>query len=361
MKKACAILLAVLMTLPVLASCGKKAAELPYAGQTLHVYNWGEYVGENVYAEFEKKTGAKIVEDQYDSNEQMYIKVANGDAYDILVPSDYMIERLLQEDLLQPLDKSKITCMDLLADGVKGLPYDPGNDYSVPFYWGTVGILYDTTKVDIEDLEKEGYGIFLDTKYKGEIYLYDSERDAFMMALKYLGYSMNTDSEEELNEAYEFLLQCVNTMDPEIVLDEIIDNMAQGRKALGLIYSGDATYVQAENPDMALFLPETGTNIWSDAMVIPKNAENVALAHEFINFMSEYESALDNTLTIGYTSPNRQVIDEVTGEGGEFEDIPTYIPREGNPNDEVFSYNPDTKKIISELWSKVKVAASNAD
>ena len=158
-----------------------------------------------------------------------------------------LIERLIQEDLLQPLDKSKLSNLDQLYDGVMGLSYDPENEYSVPYFWGTVGIVYDKTKVDEADLEKEGFNIFLDTKYKGDIYLYDSERDSFMMALKALGYSMNTTNQDELNEAYEWLLQCVETMEPEIVTDEIIDNMAQGRKALGLIYSGDAAYVMSEN------------------------------------------------------------------------------------------------------------------
>ena len=344
-----------------LAGCGGSKSAGEFAGQTLHIYNWGEYTGENLLANFEKKTGAKVIMDNFESNEQMYIKVANGDAFDILVPSDYMIERLIKEDLLQKLDKTKLDgVMDELADGVKGMPYDPNNDYSIPYFWGDVGIVYDKTKVDEADLEREGFGIFNDTKYKGQIYLYDSERDSFMMALKALGYSMNTSNEAELNEAYDFLVQCVNTMEPEIVTDEIIDNMAQGRKALGLIYSGDAAYVMSENENMGFFMPESGTNIWSDAMVIPKNAENPALAHEFIKYVSSYEGALDNSETVGYTSPNKEVMEELSGPGGTYEGINAYIPRTGNENDEVFVYDETTRKIISELWSKVKVVASNA-
>ncbi len=359
MKKTLVLAAILLGTVAALAGCGSKS-EGKYAGQTLHIYNWGEYTGENTIPDFEKRTGAHIVMDEFESNEQMYIKVANGDSYDILVPSDYMIERLLLEDRLQKLDKSKLTCFEGMDPGVVGLPYDPANDYCAPYFWGTVGIVYDKNKVDIKDLEEQGFGIFLNEKYKGDIYLYDSERDSFMMALKYLGYSMNTDNEDELNEAYEFLLQCVNTMQPEIVTDEIIDNMAQGRKALGLIYSGDATYVIAENEDMGYFIPETGTNIWSDCMVIPKNAENVELAHEFINFISEYDPAYDKSLYVGYTSPITKVNEDLAGEGGEFEGIDAFIPRSGNPNDEVFNYNEDTRKVIAELWSKVKIAASNA-
>ena len=339
---------------------GKKDSVLLYAGQTLHVYNWGEYTGENILREFEEKTGAKVVMENFDSNEQMYIKVANGEAYDILVPSDYMIQRLIQEGYLQKLDHSKLDCLDKLCDDVVGLPYDPGNEYSIPYFWGSVGIVYDKTKVDLEDLEREGFDIFKDQKYKGQIYLYDSERDSFMMALKALGYSMNTENEDELQAAYEWLVECVQTMEPEIVTDEIIDNMAQGRKALGLIYSGDATYVMSENEDMGYYLPESGTNLWSDAMVIPANAKNPDLAHEFINFASDYEGAYDNSSFVGYSSANQEVMDTLSGEGGEYEGIEAYVPRSGNPNDEVFEYNENTRKLIANLWSKVKIAASNA-
>ena len=150
-------------------------------------------------------------------------------------------------------------------------------------------------------------------------------------------------------------------MDTEIVTDEIIDNMAQGRKALGLIYSGDATYVMAENEDMGYYMPETGTNLWSDAMVIPKNAENPGLAHAFINFASDYDGAYDNSSYVGYTSANQEVMDVLSGEGGDYEGINAYIPRTDNENDEVFVYNATTKQIISDLWSRVKIAASNAN
>ncbi len=340
---------------------GAGGADRPFEGQTLHIYNWGEYTGENIIPDFEEETGAKVVMENFDSNEQMYIKVANGEPYDILVPSDYMIQRLIEEGYLQKLDKSKLNCMEKLSDAVKGLPYDPDNDYSVPYFWGTVGIVYDKTKVDIEDLEREGFNIFLDEKYKGDVYLYDSERDSFMMALKALGYSMNTEDEAELQEAYEWLVRCVETMDTEIVTDEIIDNMAQGRKALGLIYSGDATYVMAENENMGYYMPESGTNLWSDAMVIPKNAQNPDLAHAFINFASDYNGAYDNSSYVGYTSANEEVMEVLSGEGGDYEGINAYIPRTDNENDEVFVYNEDTKKIISDLWSRVKIAASNAD
>lgn len=351
----CAALVAVICV----AQFGGAQNKRPFEGQTLRIYNWGEYVGEHIIQDFEKETGAKVMLENFDSNEQMYIKVANKEAYDILVPSDYMIERLISEGYLQKLDKSKLTCMDKLNKAVKGLPYDPKNEYSVPYFWGTVGIVYDKTKVSEEDLKKEGYNIFLDQKYKGDIYLYDSERDSFMMALKSLGYSMNTSDQGEIDKAYQWLLKCVGTMKPEIVTDEIIDNMAQARKALGLIYSGDATYVMAENSKMGYYLPDSGTNQWSDAMVIPKNAKNVDLAYAFINYASDYDGAYDNSSYVGYTSANKKVMEDLYGKGGEFEGIDAYIPRTDNKKDEVFEYNEKTKKIISNLWSKVKIAASN--
>lgn len=339
----------------------KSAGSQPYAGQTLHVYNWGEYTGENIISGFEELTGAKVIMDNFDSNEQMYIKVANGDAYDVLVPSDYMIQRMMQEKMLQKLEpETRKECLGELVDAIKGLPYDPKNEYSIPYFWGTVGIVYDKTKVSEEDLEKDGWNIFLDQKFKGDIYLYDSERDSFMMALKALSYSMNTTSQDELNVAYNWLIQCVQTMDPEIVTDEIIDNMAQARKALGLIYSGDAAYVMSENENMGFYMPKSGTNLWSDAMVIPKNAKNPKLANEFIRYITSYDAAMDNSSYVGYTSPNKEVTEELGGKGGDYDGINAYTPRAGYDKDEVFQYDETTRKIIADLWSRVKVAASNA-
>jgi len=352
--------------LTVLTACSGKGNETAsgskkYEGQTLHLYNAGEYIDDKVISAFEEQTGSRIILDIFESNEQMYIKVANGDAYDLLVPSDYMIERLIQEDLLQPLDQSKITCKELLDPALLArMDFDPDQKYAIPYFWGTVGLIYDKTQVDEQDLKNDGYGILNNQKYKGNLYLYDSERDMFMVALKHLGYSMNTTDEGELKEAYEFLMEVVGTMDTEIVTDEIIDNMANGRKALGIMYSGEAVYVMSENKDMGFFMPETGTNIWMDCMVMPKNAENPELAYEFINFVSTYEPAKNNSAEIGYTSPNRQVMEELSGPGGEYEGVDAYIPRTDNAGDEVFHYNEKARKIMAEYWAKIKIAASNS-
>lgn len=327
-----------------------------YGSDTLKVYNWGEYIDPEVNDAFEKQFGVKVIYDTFDSNELMYTKLQGGESYDVLVPSDYMIQRLIGEDYLQPLDKRMIPNIAVLADGVKGLSYDPDNTYSVPYFWGTVGIVYNKNNIDKKDLEKEGWNIFLDQKYKGHIYMYDSERDSFMMALKALGYSMNTDDEAQLQQAYEWLVKVVDTMNPEIVTDEVIDAMINGNKDMALIYSGDAAYILSENEEMAYYMPSEGTNLWSDAMVIPKNAKNPKLANEYINFILEYENSMKNSVFVGYASSNGEVLDTLSGEGGDFEGNEAYLPRVGYPKDEIFEFNEKAKKIMSNLWTKVKIA-----
>lgn len=329
-----------------------------FVGKTLHLYNWGQYIDPELLSKFEDETGAKVIMDTFDSNEQMYIKLVNGDRYDVVVPSDYMIQRLIQEDMLLKLDvNKKKEIIDRLHSAVKKLPYDKDNEYSIPFFWGSVGIIYDKNKVSEEELEEKGFAIFQDKKYRGETYLYDSERDSFMMALKDLGYSMNTKNQQELQEAYEWLIKSIENTKPEIVTDEIIDNMAQGRKALGIIYSGDAAYVMSENEDMGFFMPKSGTNLWSDAMVIPKNAREPELAMEFMLFMTKYENSLQNSTFVGYTASNEEVFDYLSGEG-DFKDINAYVPRENYIKDEVFSFDDENRKIIANLWSKVKIFAA---
>ena len=355
----CAV--AAVAVIALLVGMNKGDSSLPYAGEELYLYLPGEYISDDMLAAFEEETGAMVVVENFDSNEAMYIKVSNGEPYDIIIPSDYMIQRLIEEEYLQKLNPELLTNFGELNEVVKSPVYDPENEYSVSYFWGTVGIVYDKTVVSMEDLEEQGYGIFLNEKYKGDIYLYDSERDSFMMALKDLGYSMNTESEEELQAAYDWLVQCVTTMDPEIVTDEIIDNMAQGRKALGLCYSGDAAYIMSENENMGYYQPEEGTNLWFDSMVIPKNAEHVELAHVFMNFLCSYDAAYENSSYVGYTSPNYQVMLDLSAEGGDYEGINAYLPRTDYAMDEVFFFNADTKKIIGNLWSKVKIAASNAN
>ncbi len=356
MKKLIAVAVTAML---LLTGCGGGGASSEdaiekYGSDTLKVYNWGEYIGESVISDFEKEFGVKVVYEVFDSNEMMYTKLQAGDAYDVLVPSDYMIERLMNEEMLQPLDLSLIPNISNLADGVKNLPYDPDNTYSIPYFWGSVGIVYNQNNVDAADLEAEGYNILKNEKYADKIYMYDSERDSFMVAFKALGYSMNTQNPDEIQAAYEWLMEQRKTMNPAYVADEVIDGMINGNKDMAVVYSGDAATILAENEEMGFFLPNEGTNLWSDAMVIPANAENPKLAHEFINYILTYEASMDNSETVGYASSNQEVLDELSGEGGYFEGNEAYLPRDGYDKDEVFEDNQVLKEQLTQLWIKVK-------
>lgn len=253
------------------------AAVEKYGSNVLKLYLPGEYLGENVISDFEKQYGVRVIVENFDSNEMMYTKLMAGDRYDVIIPSDYMIERLMNEDFLQPLDKSMIPNMENMSDAVLGMSYDPDNTYSIPYFWGSVGLVYNHENVDPAVIESEGWEILRNTDYAGHIYIYDSERDSFMMAFKALGYSMNTEDPNEINDAYEWLLQMNNTMSPVYVTDEVIDGMMNGYKDIAVVYSGDAAVVLDENEDMSFYMPSQGTNIWCDAMVIPQNAENPKL------------------------------------------------------------------------------------
>ena len=332
------------------------AAVEKYGSNVLKLYLPGEYLGENVISDFEKQFGVRVIVENFDSNEMMYTKLMAGDRYDVVIPSDYMIERLMKEDFLQPLDKSLIPNMENMDDAVRGMSYDPQNDWSIPYFWGSVGLVYNHENVDPAVIEREGWEILRNTDYAGHVYIYDSERDSFMMAFKALGYSMNTEDPDEINAAYEWLLQMNNTMSPVYVTDEVIDGMMNGYKDIAVVYSGDAAVVLDENEDMSFYMPSQGTNIWCDAMVIPQNAENSKLAHEFINYMLTYEAAFDNTETVGYTSPNAEVFEEMTSSEDLYADNAAYLPRSGYDKDEMFHDNQTLMRELSKLWIKVKAA-----
>ena len=335
----------------------KSAAAIEkYGSNVLKLYLPGEYLGENVISDFEKQFGVRVIVENFDSNEMMYTKLMAGDRYDVVIPSDYMIERLMKEDYLQKIDKSLIPNMENMDEAVLGMSYDPHNDWSIPYFWGSVGLVYNHENVDPAVVEREGWEILRDTDYAGRIYIYDSERDSFMMAFKALGYSMNTEDPNEINDAYEWLLQMNNTMSPVYVTDEVIDGMMNGYKDIAVVYSGDAAVVLDENEDMSFYMPSQGTNIWCDAMVIPQNAENPKLAHEFINYMLTYEAAFDNTETVGYTSPNAEVFEEMTSSEDLYADNAAYLPRSGYDKDEMFHDNQVLMRELSKLWIKVKAA-----
>ena len=318
----------------------------------LKVYNAGEYMDLSLLDKFQEESGCTVVYETFESNEMMYTKLAAGESYDILIPSDYMIERLIKEDYLQFLDWDLITNKDKLMEKVLNKSYDPGNRYSCPYFWGTVGILYDKTVVEEEDLA-DGWNLLKNTKYKGNLYMYDSERDSFMVALKALGYSMNTTDPDEIEDAYRWLVEQRNTMDPIYAGDDVIDNMISGNKAIAVVYSGDACYIMSENPNLEYLTPSQGTNLWYDAMVITRDCNEQKLAHEFIDFMIREENAVANTIMVGYTSPVTTAYEEMIEE--DYADISAYIPDDENPDSEIFGYQePKVKAKYAELWTKVK-------
>ncbi len=346
-KKLLAVLAAAGMTALALSGCGSSGS-----GATLKVYNAGEYIDTSLLTKFEKEYDCDVVYETFDSNESMYTKILSGESYDVLIPSDYMIERLIKEDYLQKIDWDKIPNSVNLNTDIMGQDFDPDNEYSVPYFYGTVGILYDTTVVDEEDL-KDGWELLRNTKYAGDIYMYDSERDSFMIALKALGYSMNTDNTDEIDEAYEWLIEQRDLMSPIYAGDDVIDNMVSGNKSIAIVYSGDAAYIMSENEDLAYFQPEEGTNEWFDCMVIMKDSEQVDLAHEFINFMLDVDNATANTAEVGYTSPVTEAYETMISE--DYAGISSYAPDMTNSLDECFRYQTsEIKQYFADLWTKVK-------
>lgn len=336
------------LTVGLVTGCGNSSK------LTLKVYSCGEYIDTSLLGEFEKEFGCKIIYETFDSNESMYTKLQSGERYDILVPSDYMIERLMKENSLQPVDWTLLSNAEELDAEVLGKEFDPDNTYSVPYFYGTVGILYDTTVVDPADL-KDGWELLRNTKYANDIYMYDSERDSFMIALKALGYSMNTTNTNEIDAAYDWLIEQRDTMNPVYAGDDVIDNMISGNKAMAVVYSGDAAYIMSENENLDFFAPEQGTNVWQDAMVITSDCTETDLAHAYINFMLDPEHAYANTVEVGYTSP----VTEARSRAAEndFAGIGAYLPDTSEETNEVFRYQEqEIREYFADLWTKVKAS-----
>lgn len=340
---ACVLIICLLSGISTASKTGKK---------TLHIYNAGEYINPDLIPMFEQEYGCTVMYETFESNEMMYTKLGSGESYDIIIPSDYMIERLIIEEELLPVQWELISNKDNLLEEVVDKSYDPGNTYSVPYFWGSVGILYDKTVVSEADIAA-GWDVLMNPKYKGNLYMYDSERDSFMVALKALGYSMNTHDEDEIQAAFDWLITQRDTMEPVYAGDDVIDNMISGNKALAIVYSGDAAYIMSENENMGYYTPDQGTNIWYDAMVITKNCREVELAHEFIDFMLRDDVALSNTEYVGYSSVVASAFEEM--QQTTYAGINAYVPDTENPNNEIFAYqDTETKKIFAQLWTKVK-------
>ena len=297
MKKSLVFTLLLVAVLGVLSGCGKKA--------DLYIYNWGEYMDKDILKDFEKETGLKVKYDEYDTNETMYPKVATGAVkYDVICPSDYMIQRMIDEDLLAEIDFNNIPNISYIGSQYleSSKEFDPENKYSVPYCWGTVGILYNTKLVD-EPIDS--WSVLFDEKYQDNILMQKSVRDAYAVALKYLGYSLNSTNDAELAEATDLLKkQKESGVVQAYVVDEVRDKMIGESAAIGVIYSGEAIFTKRENPDLEYVVPKEGSNVWIDSWVIPKNAEHKENAEKFINFLCRPDIALKNFEYITYSTPN---------------------------------------------------------
>ena len=277
--------------------------------RVLNVCNWGEYIDEDLITQFEEETGIKVNYQTAESNEALYSLLKSGGAnYDVICPSDYMISQLIEEDMLQPLDYSKIPNFEKIDDRFKNLSYDPENLYTVPYTWGTLGIIYNTTMVD-EPITS--WSAMFDEKYAGDVLLINNSRDALGMALYYLGYSVNTTDEAQIREAFQLLSDAVSKgVYQGKVMDEVFQKMEQGNAAIATYYAGDYLTMLENNPDLAYVVPEEGSNWFVDAMCILKDAQNVDEAHEWINFLASTEANLANMDYIWYASPNAEALEQ---------------------------------------------------
>ncbi|MFI3172451.1 MAG: extracellular solute-binding protein [Eubacteriales bacterium] len=319
----------------------------------LLIYNWGEYMDPDVITLFEEETGIDVIYEEYETNESMYPKVASGAiAYDLICPSDYMIERMIEEDMLYELNFDNIPNIVNIDPTYmeQSLQFDSTGTYSVPYCWGTVGILYNTTLVD-EPVTS--WSILWDEQYAGEILMQDSVRDTLGIALKYLGYSLNSTDLDELYEAQNLLLDQKDLVQA-YVIDQVRDKMISGEAAIGVIYSGEALYTQSENPDLAYVIPEEGSNIWIDSWVIPKISENKENAEAFINFLCRADIALMNFEYITYSTPNQAAWELIEDE--ELKYNPTAFPDSEDLADcETFSYlGTDATELYNSLWLEIK-------
>ena len=350
MKKVIALLLCACFCVACLTGCsGAKEGS-----KEVYVYNWGEYIDPDVLDMFEEETGIKVIYDEFETNEIMYPKVeAGASVYDVVCPSDYMISKMIENDLLQPINfdnipNAKANIGAQYYETAK--EYDPTNEYSIPYCWGTVGILYNKTMVD-EPIDS--WSVLWDEKYADNILMQDSVRDAFMVALKLNGSSMNTLDDAELEAAKEFLIE-QKPLVQAYVIDQVRDKMIGDEAAIGVIYSGEAIFTQRENENLEYVIPKEGTNVWIDSWVIPKNAKNVENAEKFIDFMCRADIALKNFEYITYSTPNdaaKELIEDedIRNSKIAFPDLTQYN------NLETYVYlGEEGDEKLNELWKEVK-------
>ena len=342
MKKLLCILVTLALMLPVCAS----------AQEVVNVFNWEDYIDESVLAQFEQETGIHVNYMRFTTNEDMIVQVeANPGAFDVCFPSDYIVERMLGKDMLAEIDYDKVPNAQYILENLRSPDYDPNNVHSLPYMWGTVGILYNTTMVE-EPVDS--WGILWDSKYKSNVFMLDSYRDSMGITLKYLGYSMNSREVPELMAAKNKLIeQKQSGVVKAYQVDETKDKMVAGEAALALMWSGDAQYAIDLNDHLDYFVPSEGSNIWVDGAVILKSARNKENAEKFINFLCRPDIAQMNCEYIWYSSPNKGAI-ELMGE--EYENNHVLNPsQEVQDRCEFFHDIDDTfRKIYENLWMEIK-------
>lgn len=326
----------------LLTACGSSS-------EVVNVYNWGEYIDKNVLKEFEAETGIKVVYDTFVTNEDLYVKMKNNSSqFDVVVPSDYMIDRLIKEDLVQPLDAAKIPNKSKIdTEFFTDMTFDAEGKYTVPYMWGTLGIVYNKTEVTTTP---DSWNVLWDPAYSGRIIMMDSVRDTLGIALKRLGYSMNTRAESELEQAKQSLIE----QKPLVYayrLDETKDMMVQNESALALMYSGDAYVALQENENLGYVIPKEGSNLWIDAMVITKGAKNVDNAHKFIDFMTRPDIAAKNAEYIGYSIP---IPEGVALLPEEMRNSEVAYPKDLSAyNLEVFNDPSDILEVYDKMWTDI--------
>ena len=354
-RKAFAIVLVLAIAL-CLASCGKKEEadpSKPYAGTTITVFNWYDYIDEEVLEQFTEETGINVTYTNFTTNEEMYAKLsASPSSYDVLFPSDYMIELLIKEDMLAELDTASMENYAGLMDWIKAPDYDSEGKYSVAYMWGTVGILYNTQKTGGEITS---WASLFDPAYKQDIFMMESVRDTIGVGLKYLGYSMNSTDEAELNQARDALIQQKKDgLVKAYFLDETKDLMVAGEAALAIVYSGDALYAIDKNEDLAYCVPEEGSNIWIDGMCIPKESKNKEAAMLFIDYMCRPDVAYKNQQYIYYSTPVAEVVEMYSQE--EKDNLTLNPTQDIIDRCEFFHDVSQYNDLYESIWTEIKQA-----
>lgn len=347
MKKSLVLLLCLCLGLMTIGCGGKSSPN----GKVV-VFNWGEYIDPDVLTMFQEETGIEVVYDEFETNEIMYPKVESGAAkYDVICPSDYMIQKMIEHDLLAEINFDNVPNSTNIGKDYwnQSKQFDPDNKYSVPYCWGTVGILYNKTMVD-EPIKS--WSALWDEKYADNILMQDSVRDAFMVALSYAGHSINSTDPAQLEEARDLLIQ-QKPLTQAYVIDQVRDKMIGGEAAIGVIYSGEAIFTQRENPDLEYVIPEEGTNIWIDSWVIPKNAENKENAEKFIDYMCRADIALKNFDYITYSTPNEAAKELIEDEA--IKNSKIAFPDFSQYKLSTFSYlGEEMDEYYNQLWKEVK-------